>query len=341
MVLAQFATGSLGFGVWVHHMFATGIPQLGSSFFTAASIMIVIPTGVQFFCWISTLWNGALRLTTAMLFTLGFFAVFLVGGLSGVILASVPIDLQVHDTFFVVAHLHYVLIGGSVFPLLGAVYFWFPKMSGRRLNERWGLYNFLTFFLGFNLVFFPLHRLGLLGMPRRVYTYAPDRGWETLNALATLGVLLLAVSVILLLVNVVRSLRKGEPAGDDPWEGHGLEWAASSPPESYNFALLPTVSGRYALWTRHKDQPVVTGVRSDRPEVLVTQLMDAEPDHRTELPGPSVWPLLTALALGVLWIGSIFTPWAVPVGALLTGLGALGWFWPKKPHREELAPQQP
>jgi cytochrome c oxidase subunit 1/cytochrome c oxidase subunit I+III len=341
LVLALVATAFVGFGVWVHHMFATGIPQIGSSFFTAASMLIALPTGVQFFCWIATLWGGSIQLKVPMLFALGFFGVFVIGGVTGVMLASVPLDLQLHDTFFVVAHLHYVLIGGAVFPLLGAVYYWYPKWTGRLMSERLGRWNFALFFVGFNLVFFPMHILGLRGMPRRVYTYPGDRGWDSLNLLASVGAVVLAVSVLTLLWNLVQSRRNGAIAGDNPWDADTLEWATTSPPPSYNFADLPTVSGRYALWSRALRQPSVSGLHTDRRQVLVTQLLDAEPDHRTDLPGPTLWPLWVSLGTAVTFIVAIFTPWGIVIGGALTGAALIGWYWPSGPPREELADEQP
>jgi cytochrome c oxidase subunit I+III len=341
LVGSLVATAFLGFGVWVHHMFATGIPVLGSSFFTAASILIVLPTGVQFFCWIATLWGGSIRLSVPMLFGLGFFAVFLLGGLTGVMLASVPLDLQLHDTFFVVAHLHYVLIGGALFPLLGGVHYWYPKWTGRLLDERLGRACFALVFCGFNLVFFPLHILGLAGMPRRIYTYGPERGWDFLNALASGGALVLALGVLTLLINLWISRRRGALAGANPWDADTLEWACASPPPVYNFLELPSVAGRYALWTRGAAQPVVHGLRSDRRELLVTSAFDAAPDHRTELPGPTLWPLATALASGVTFIALIFTPWGLVIGVPLVGIALFFWYWPSRPHAEELADQQP
>jgi cytochrome c oxidase subunit 1 len=330
LVLALVSTAFIGFGLWVHHMFATGLPQLGESFFTAASIMIAIPTGLQFFCWIATMWGGRVVIKTPMLWAFGFFIVFLVGGLTGVMLAAVPLDLQVHDTFFVVAHFHYVLIGGALFPLFGAIYYWFPKMTGRMLDERLGVWNFWLFTLGFNLTFFPMHILGLRGMPRRIYTYQAETGWGALNLLASVGAAIIAVSILVFLVNVVRSLKAGEVASDNPWEASTLEWATSSPPPNCNFIYPPTVSGRDPLWENPPDQPVVVGLRSDIREVLVTYLLDAEPDHRTEFPEPSIWPFCTALAVSGLFIGSIFTPWAVVFGAVPVFVGLTGWFWPKK-----------
>jgi cytochrome c oxidase subunit I+III len=341
VVLANVATGFIGFGVWVHHMFATGIPQLASGFFTAASILITIPTGVQFFCWIAMLMSGNIRLTTPMLFCLGFFGVFVLGGVTGVMLASVPLDLQLHDTHFVVAHLHYVLLGGGVFPLIGAVYYWFPKMTGRLLGERLGRWNFATFFIGFNLVFFPLHVLGLRGMPRRVFSYPEGRGWDDLNLLATVGAGVLFVSVLLLLVNVWRSLRGGQLAGSNPWGADTLEWSAASPPAPYGFLHLPVVTGRHPLWTAPAHPPRVRGLRTDRRELLVTKILDAEPDHRQELPGSTPWPLVASLGTAVLFIVAIFTPWGVIIGAPLIGLALVGWYWPRVPFKEELAPEQP
>jgi cytochrome c oxidase subunit 1 len=341
MVLSLVATGFIGFGLWVHHMFATGLPQLGQSFFTAASMMIAIPSGVQIFCWIATFWSGRPRFAPPLLFVLGFVFIFVMGGLTGVMLASVPLDLQVHDTFFVVAHFHYVLIGGAVFPLLGAIYFWFPKMTGRRLSDRLGAWSFWITFLGFNLTFFPMHVLGLHGMPRRIYTYRAETGWGDLNLLASAGAVVMATGLLLYLINVLRSMRHGMLAGDDPWSAEGLEWATTSPPPDYNFQHLPTVRGRSPLWEQGPDQPVVVGLRSDRREFLVTRLIDAEPDHRDVLPDFALSPLGVALGTGVLFVGVIFTPWAFPAGLILTAIPLIGWFWPKRDRPREWLKEQP
>jgi len=329
VVLALVSTGFIGFGLWVHHMFATGLPQLGQSFFTAASIMIAVPTGLQIFCWIATMWGGRLTVRTPMLWVLGFFFVFVIGGLTGVMLAAVPLDLQVHDTFFVVAHFHYVLIGGSVFPLFGAFYYWFPKMTGRLLDERLGAWNFWLFFIGFNATFFPMHVLGLYGMPRRIYTYPPEVGWGGLNLFVSTGAVVMIAGVLVFLVNVWRTLTSGVQAADNPWGASTLEWATSSPPLNCNFARLPTVASRDPLWDDPPNQPVVVGLRTDVREVLITYVLDAAPDHRTVFPEPSIWPLLTAVATAGLFIGSIFTPWAVPIGAIPVFITLTGWFWPK------------
>jgi cytochrome c oxidase subunit I len=328
VVLSLIATGFLGFGLWVHHMFAVGLPQLGESFFTAASMLIAIPSGVQIFCWIATLWKGRVVMRTPLLFVAGFIFTFVLGGLTGVMQAAVPLDLQVHDSFFVVAHFHYVLIGGAVFPLIGALYFWFPKMTGRMMNEKLGQVNFWLFFIGFHLTFFPMHQLGLNGMPRRVYTYLPETGWGRLNLIATCGAIVLGSAVLLFLINIFVSRRSGVLAGANPWDADSLEWDIPSPPPNYNYLYLPTVNSRTPLWTKTPDQPVVTGMRSDILEVLVTTLHDALPDHRHLLDGPSYWPLLTALAVGIGIITAIFTPWGITIGAVLSFIALAGWFWP-------------
>ena len=329
MVLSLVVTGFLAFGLWVHHMFATGIPQLSESFFSAMSMMIAIPTGVQIFCWIATLWAGRPRFRVPLLFVLGFVVVFIIGGFTGVMVAAVPYDLQVHDTYFVVAHLHYVLLGGAVFPLFGAFYFWWPKVTGRMPSERLGRWHFWLFFIGVNLTFFPMHLLGLDGMPRRVYTYLPETGWGPLNLLATIGAITIAASVVAFLVNLIWSLLEGARAGEDPWEAPTLEWATGSPPPSYNFHLLPTVRSPSPLWDRAADAPVVSGLRTDMREILVTTMLDAVPDSRMRLPEPTIWPLVAAIATGITFIVLIFTPWGLPLGAVLITGAFVGWGWPR------------
>jgi cytochrome c oxidase subunit 1 len=329
MVLALIATAFLAFGLWVHHMFATNLPELGKSFFTAASMMIAIPSAVQIFCWIATLWTGKLNFKTPLLFVLAFFFILVLGGMTGLMLASVPLDLQVHDTYFVVAHLHYVLIGGAVFPLFGAIYYWYPKITGRLMSERLGRWNFWLFFIGFNVAFFPMHWLGLHGMPRRVYTYSAEMGWGTMNAIASLGALLIAISVLLFIVNVWRSRRHGEPAGADPWGAGTLEWSMPSPPPACNFEAIPIVHGRDPLWEPQHDPKAVAGLAVDSREVLLTTVLDAKPDNRESFPNPTIWPFVGAIATTVLFVGSIFTPWAVVWGSVPVAIALTAWFWPR------------
>jgi len=330
MILALVTTAFLAFGLWVHHMFATNLPELGKTFFTAASLIIAVPSAVQIFCWIATLGSGRINFKTPLLFVLAFFFILVMGGLTGLMLASVSLDTQLHDSFFVVAHLHYVLLGGAVFPLFGAFYYWFPKFTGRMLDERLGRWNFWLFFIGFNVAFFPMHVLGLWGMPRRVYTYPAEMGWGDLNLVASLGAATIAVSVLLFLFNVARTLRHGAMAGPDPWGAGTLEWSVASPPPMGNFEVIPVVHGRYPLWQPEAEPTHVTGMSNEWREVLITTVADAEPDHRLWMPSSSIWPFLSALATTVLFVGSIFTPWAVVWGTVPVAITATWWFWPKR-----------
>ncbi|HET7686657.1 MAG TPA: cytochrome c oxidase subunit I [Candidatus Limnocylindria bacterium] len=250
-VYATVGIGLLSFSVWAHHMFTTG--KVFLPFFAFMTTLIGIPTGVKMFNWMATMWRGSISFTTPMLFAIGFITMFLIGGISGVMLASPAIDFHMQDTYFVVAHLHYVFFGGSVFGIFAASYFWFPKMFGRRLNERLGKIHFWIHFIGFNLAFFPMHSLGILGMPRRVADYSPDAGWTIYNLVSTVGAFMIAVSIIPFLINVVATLINGERVGDDPWEANTLEWATTSPPPPYNFDTLPPIrSERPVFDLRHK-----------------------------------------------------------------------------------------
>jgi cytochrome c oxidase subunit 1 len=341
LVLSNIATGFLGFGVWAHHMFATPLPELGQGLFTAASLMITIPSAINIFCWLATIATGRVRLRLPMLFVLSFFAVFVIGGLTGVMLGSVAIDTQVHDTFFVVAHLHYVLIGGAVFPLLGAILFWFPKWTGRMPNERLGLAAFILLFVGFNVAFFPMHLLGLMGMTRRVYTYLPETGWGPLNLLATAGAVTLALGFLLYFLTLRWSLRNGAAAGANPWESDTLEWAGESPPPRYNFPHPPTVRSRDPLWNGTDGAPVVTGLSTEAREVLITTAHDAVPHHRLHLAGESPWPFVTALIAALTQLGMVFRPHAYLIGLPLIGVSLALWFWPSHGPAPLVLPKGP
>jgi cytochrome c oxidase subunit I+III len=334
VILALVSTGLLAFGLWVHHMFATGLPRVGYSFYTAASMAVAIPTGLQIFCWIATIWDGRPRFDTPMLYVIGFIVTFVIGGLTGVIIASVPLDLQLHDTYFIVAHFHYVLIGGAVFPLLGAITYWFPKFTGRMMSEVLGKVSFWMIFLGFQLAFFPMHIAGIEGMPRRVYTYPAGMGLELPNMLSSIGSLVVATAVLLFVINMVKSAAAGAKAGPNPWDASSLEWATASPPPSYNFDHIPVVEGETPLWDTRDRLPVVTGLRVDDRETLLTTVVSAAPESREPIPEPSIWPFVATCAVTVFFVASIFSPWAVLFGAIPSAIALIAWFWPSKLERQ-------
>lgn len=256
MVGAVVAIGFISLGVWAHHMFAVGMTSWSNTFFAASSMLVAIPTGIKIFNWTATMYGGKLRLDTPMLFCCGFLLQFLVAGLTGVMLAVAPFDWQLHDSYFVVAHFHFTLIGGMVFGLFAGMYYWFPKATGRLLCEKLGRWHFWLFVIGFEVTFVPMHFLGMLGMPRRIYTYAPDRGWDFWNLVSSLGVIVQAAAIAIFIWNIIDSVRSGEKAGDDPWDGWTLEWATSSPPPEYNFEKLPVVRSSRPLWDlKHPHDP--------------------------------------------------------------------------------------
>lgn len=292
VVLSGAAIGFMGFTVWSHHMFTTGLGPMANAAFALTTMAIAVPTGVKIFNWIGTLWGGSIRLRTPMLYALGFLSMFMIGGFSGIMHSAAAADAQQHDSYFVVAHLHYVLIGGSLFALLAGITYWFPKITGRLLSERWGTWVFWLFFVGFNVTFFPMHLLGLQGMPRRVYTYSPEMGWQMGNLVSTIGAFVLAVAILLFMIGVGWGLRRGASAGNDPWDGRTLEWSIASPPPVYNFQVLPTVTDRDPFW-----------VAKRTPQGVVTPTGDGDGIH---LPQPSIFPALCAFGLlvgayGVLW----------------------------------------
>lgn len=333
--------GFLSFGLWVHHMFATGLPWLSLNLFEAASMSIAIPSGIAIFSWIATFWGSRPPLKSPLLYIYGFFFVFIMGGITGVMVASIPFNLQVHDTYFVVAHFHYVLIGSSIFPLFGGLHFWFPKMAGKMLDEGMAKLSFWLVFLGFNITFFPMHILGFMGMPRQVYTYREGLGWGTPNLISTAGGFLLGIGILVFFINVYQSLKSGKEAPENPWGAGTLEWATPSPPPDYNFAHMPKVFDRFPLWVHSNAGPQ----RDDVLETLTTEEFPQQP-HRREMPGTrvmeaslertavvataSIWPFLTAVAVGVLVIGSMFNLWFVPAATPFVITTIVGWLWPKK-----------
>jgi cytochrome c oxidase subunit I+III len=347
MVLAVVATGVLSFGLWVHHMFTTGLSPVAMGFFTAASLMIAVPSGVQVFGWIATLWTGRPVWKVALLFVLGFIAIFVLGGLTGVMLAVVPFNWQAHDSHFVVAHLHYVLIGGVVFPLFGGLYYWLPKMTGRLLSERLGRWNFWVMFVFFNVTFFPMHIAGLLGMPRRVYTYPAGLGWEPYNLVSTLGSLGFAAGVLLFIVNVVWSLRAGSPAGPNPWQADGLEWSESSPPSEAQFPRIPVVDSRHPLWQQssldaaHAETARLLAPLDTAPTTwrggLVVSALEARPLALVHLPGPTLAPFALSVGFTLLFTAALVDSVGFTIaGAVVSALALTAWFWPRASERRAI-----
>jgi cytochrome c oxidase subunit I+III len=340
IVLAELGTALIGFGVWVHHMFATGLPQMTTAFISAASFMVAIPSGVQVFAWLATLVAGRPRMKTPMLYILGFIATFVIGGVTGVMFSAIPFDQATHDTHFVVAHLHYVLVGGAVFPMLAAIFHWGPKMIGRMLDERLGKISFWLVFIGFNLNMFPLHLLGMLGQPRRTYTYEEGLGWEWHNLLSTIGAFIMGLGILLIAVNWFRSKKNGEPAGDDPWRGETLEWATSSPPPKYNFTTVPTVRSKEPVWDQPELQEGASREQGDYRltgghTTLSTSMLDAQPQAVVHMPHPSPWPFYLTCSLLVLFYGFLLESLLLTsIGGLLSAIAFMGWFWPRDETQE-------
>ncbi len=312
VVYSGILIGLMGWGVWSHHMFSVGLGPIADSVFAATTMLIAIPTGVKIFNGIGPLWGGSIRGTTALKFAVGFIAMFIIGGLSGVSHASPPADLQQTDTYYVVAHIHYVLFGGTVLGLFAGIYYWWPKMTGRLLSESLGRWHFWLQFIGMNLAFFPMHLIGLLGMPRRVYTYSPELGVGSLNLVSTVGAFLIGVSILVFLFNVWRSGRRGQAAPNDPWGGATLEWSISSPPPVYNFSVIPTVTSRLPRWKTEHHEPM-----RDPP---------ATPPAPLHVPGGSWWPLVAACGLPVMALSVLaHTLWLVFVGAAILIFGIYRW----------------
>jgi cytochrome c oxidase subunit I len=311
MVYSGALIGLIGWGVWAHHMFATGMGPIADAFFTVSTLIIAIPTGVKIFNWIATMWGGNIRLTAAMKYAIAMLLTFTIGGVSGVMHATSPHNLQQTDTYFVVAHFHYVLIGGLVFAIFGSFYHWFPKMTGRFMSERLGSWQFWIFFVGFNLTFMPMHWIGLLGMPRRIFTYYDDLNLADLNLLATAGAGVQAIGVLLLVANLIWSYRRGAPAGRNPWHAATLEWATESPPAVHNFNRIPTVHSREPLW-----------VEADQVEAAAFGPME----ENMHMPPNSFWPLVTAMGVTATFVLFMTNIWWMPLlGIIWTAIGTINW----------------
>ena len=336
VAISTVSTMLLGFGVWVHHMFATGLPPLSLSFFSAASFVIAIPSAIGVFAWIATIWTGRPRFDSPFLFFAGFILLFVIGGVSGFMTASVALDWQLTDTYFVVAHLHYVLLGINVFPVVGGIHFWFPKFTGRMLNERLAKWTFWVMFVGFNVTFFPMHVLGLIGMPRRVYTYPAGFGFSGYNLVISIGAFVFAAGILMFLWNVVRSLRAGAVAGPNPWDAPTLEWSVASPPPPYNFATIPLVASRHPLWEDRLNETEERSVLGSDilldtgKETLGITALDAQPEAILKMPGDSLLPVALSLCASVVFGGMLVTSWwTVGAGAALVTVTLLLWLTPQ------------
>ena len=317
VIFSGIVIGFMSWAVWSHHMFTTGMGPTALTVFTITTMLIAVPTGVKIFNWIGTMWGGSIEFKTPMLFAIGFISLFIIGGLSGVSHAVAPSDFQQQDTYYIVAHIHYVLFGGSIFGILAGMYYWFPKLTGRMMGEGLGKWNFWLTFIGMNLTFFPMHYVGLNGMPRRIYTYGEEFGWGLLNSLSSLGYVVLFIGMLMLVINIIQSLRNGRVAGHDPWDAPTLEWSISSPPPVYNFAEIPRVEGRDPYWTT-KRRAEAAGQPVAGPEARV----DVSTIH---MPSPSYWPAFAAVGV-VLIAAGLLTHYSLSfVGGVIALLGTIGW----------------
>lgn len=335
VVFAGAVIGFMGWFVWSHHMFTVGLGPAANAAFTISTMLIAVPTGVKIFNWMGTIWGGKLRLDTAMLFSLGFIAMFIIGGLSGITHASPPTDAQQQDTYYIVAHFHYVLFGGSILGLFAGGYYWWPKMTGKRLGETLGKWHFWVMLVGFNVTFGPMHWLGLNGMPRRISTYAEGMGWETSNAIATFGAMLIAVSVLIFIINIARTIASKQEAEDDPWDGRTLEWSIPSPPPAYNFARIPQVKSLDHFWYQ-KHPELLHDERGEEPESDEPVVEETHGGGSIHLPGMSYYPIVVALGMVIGIVGfmeirvdipgtDLVFPWLSAVGIAIGMYGVMGW----------------
>jgi cytochrome c oxidase subunit I+III len=327
VAIAELLVVFIGFGVWAHHMFATGLPTVTLIFFAAASALVIIPSTIQVFAWCLTILSGAARFKTPLLFIVGFILFFVIGGLTGIMFVAIPFDQQTTDTYFVIAHFHYIIFGAAVFPIFGGMYYWFPKLTGRMYFERPGQISFWIIFLGTNLLFFPMHIVGLDGMPRRVYTYPGGLGWGTYNLIETVGGFVTLAGILLLFGNLVWSFFRGMPVGIDPWHGPTLEWTISSPPPEYNFAVIPRVVSAYPNWDppQRDGEPLVLDVGHEQP---VTSPADGVLAEIADMPHESPWPILLALCLTIVFAMLVIEKFAIAgiaLGLCAIVLGA--WHW--------------
>jgi cytochrome c oxidase subunit I+III len=343
VVLAAIGTGFLSFGLWVHHMYTTGLPGISLGLFSAASMAVSIPTGIQFACFVGTVLVGKVTRSLPLLWVFGALAVFVLGGLTGVMVALAPFDFQVHDTFFVVAHFHFALIGGAIFPVLAGLYYFYPLVTGKLLSERLGKLAFWVSFVGFNLTFTPMHLTGLRGMPRRVFTYPAGLGFDTLNLVSSVGAVILGLGILLVVYDVVRPKRKQPYARRNPWEAGTLEWVQEMPGQPWGIRSIPEIDGRYPIW----DQPnlirdidqgrfYLPDAEEKRRETLITSVIDAKPQQCQRLPGSSFIPLVAALTTGGFFVFGTFHWWGLAGLSLVAALGVIVyWLWTGTAHPPE------